>query len=309
VEAQNAFITTANKLCEKRKIPYLDATTTTHSWDDVEEFVSRACAALERMAEKDREASPGFTGKLKSGFRRLCDHAGAGVALSNILPTDSYGSVLCGGLKLVFTAMEKHGLYRHEIYRALEEIPFALSDNAALVNLNGQDEELHRRAASLYRALFGLMDVILTWFLRSPFGKPSNLARATWHERNQRQIAINHFLINIATGVRLVVNPSGFSDTLRDRLAEVKTAAQRLGAHAAVLSAREQHGISQQNSTIMFMQHQNMHLTSHYNEKIMGEIQDIKQKLKLDRLALFDMLTEFLDSSQDAGMYPMPAQP
>lgn len=84
---------------------------------------------MEQLSSKDKTLSPGFTSKLKGRFRSLCTNAGAGTTLTNLVPTDSYCSVLCGGLKIVFKAIEETGEYREEVYNALEEIPFILGDN------------------------------------------------------------------------------------------------------------------------------------------------------------------------------------
>ena len=174
IAAQNAFVATANKLCAKYKLPPLDAALV-HSWEDVEDSLSDACSILEGLADKDTEIPPGFTGKLKAAFRNLCNRSGAGTTLVNLVPTDSYCSVLCGGLKIIFKALEKTGQYRREIYTALENIPFVLNDHAAVIRLNMGDCDLHKRAAGLYASIFNLMDVIVTWFMRSSTGRfPSN---------------------------------------------------------------------------------------------------------------------------------------
>jgi hypothetical protein len=160
----------ANELCAKRNIAPLDFAVA-QSWDEVEQSVSQACEALEQLSSKDKTLSPGFTNKLKGRFRSLCTNAGAGTTLTNLVPTDSYCSVLCGGLKIIFKALEETGKYREEVYNALEEIPFILDDNSALLDLYRDDGELHRRVASLYRAIYQLMEVIVDWFLKSSRGK------------------------------------------------------------------------------------------------------------------------------------------
>lgn len=174
LDAQSSLILHANELCAKRKIPKLDLTTP-HSWGEVEDSVARACKVLEALSEKDKAAAPGFTGKLKSRFRSLCSHAGAGTTLSQLVPSDSYFSVLAGGLKVIFKALEQTGQYRQEVYEALEELPYILNDNAALLELHHRDEELHRRVAGLYVAIYNFMDVIISWFLKPSLGENINL--------------------------------------------------------------------------------------------------------------------------------------
>lgn len=89
----------------------------------------------------------------------------------NIVPSDNYLSVLCGGLKVIFLALQQTDHYRRDIYTALEDLPFILNDHMAIIELNKSDEELHRRIAALYVSLFILMDVIFSWFLKSSLGE------------------------------------------------------------------------------------------------------------------------------------------
>lgn len=137
----------------------------------MEESVSGTCNILEGIAARDGEGSVGFTGKLKGAFRRLCQNAGAGTTLVNLVPTDNYLSVLCGGLKIIFMALQQTDHYRKDIYSALEDIPFIIGDHVAMVEINRSDEELHRRAAALYASLFNLMEVMFAWYLKSSLGK------------------------------------------------------------------------------------------------------------------------------------------
>ncbi|RBR05569.1 hypothetical protein FVER53590_12917 [Fusarium verticillioides] len=187
------MITTANKLCVKKKLPSLNLAVA-HSWTEVDQSVSDACEALEALSSEDKALKPGFTGKMKQAFRKLCDNAGSGVTIANLVPTDSYCSVLCGGLKIVFKALEATGHYREEICTALEEIPFILNDNTALVKLNNMDVELHRRVAAIYAAIYALLEVIAGWFLKPSFN----------------------------TGTRILLNPTGFSGKLKERMDTVK---------------------------------------------------------------------------------------
>jgi hypothetical protein len=172
-------------LCSKRKLPPLDLSDI-HSWSEVEQSVSNACEALEALSLKEKKHVPGFTGKLKQAFQKLCRNAGTGTTLINLVPTDSYCSILCGGLKIIFQALQETDRYREEIYNTLEELPFVLNDNASFLSLNFADEDLHRRAASIYAAIYGLMEVIIDWFLKRSLGEsphPSNVDVLLTHIR------------------------------------------------------------------------------------------------------------------------------
>ncbi|KAF5026361.1 hypothetical protein F66182_1569 [Fusarium sp. NRRL 66182] len=256
IQAQSALITEANRLCTKKKIPSLDITVA-HSWSEVDQSVSDACKSLETLSSKDKSLAPGFTGKLKKAFRSLCSNAGAGTTLTNLVPTESYGSVLCGGLRIILKALEETDRYREEVYNALEELPVILNDNAALVGLHHSDEELHRRIASVYTAIYRLLEVIVGWFLKPSF----------------------------VTGAKMFANPSGFSDKLKNRLATVKVAAQRLTSRAAIISSQKQEAWAQQGISIMCNQDQTL-------KDMMREIGHVK----VSQLMFLEKMTQFLDN-------------
>ncbi|RSL50749.1 hypothetical protein CEP53_008684 [Fusarium sp. AF-6] len=261
LDAQHSLVIKANELCAKRNLPSLDITTVC-SWSDVEASVLDTCKVLETLSLKDKAITPGFTGKLKKAFRSLCSNAGAGTTLANLVPTDSYLSVLCGGLKIIFKALEESNHYRQEVYNALEELPIILNDNAALLEIHMQDEELHRRVSSLYTAIYRLMEVIVSWFLKS----------------------------SLVTGTRMFINPSGFGDKLKDSLATVKVAAQRFAARIDIMAVQEQRSLTQQNYTMMYMNGQ-------HSQRVTEELRELKAELRDSNrfnLIVLDKLTEFL---------------
>ncbi|KAK8058635.1 hypothetical protein PG994_009083 [Apiospora phragmitis] len=97
--------------------------------------------------------------------------ANIGLNFTNLVPQDfSGGSVLCGGLKMVFTALQSSSNFRDDVYRAIEDLPFTINHHAAYIRLDKQDEDLHRRNAALYAALFQLLECILSWFAKNPVG-------------------------------------------------------------------------------------------------------------------------------------------
>lgn len=234
----------------------------------------QTCSVLEGLSKKDGNTPTTITGKLKGAFRKLCGHSGAGLTLTQLVPTDSYGSVLCGGLKVIFNAMQSSDFYRKEVYRALEDLPGVLNDHAAMIDLNQKDRTMHERAASLYAAVFRLMEVIFAWFLQR----------------------------SLVTGAKILVNSSRYSDKLTDRLAEIKTAAQNFSRHAAVISARNGKRVIQQNHTLMFMQGRSMQMQSHHSEQVLGSMERMHADI-LTRLAILDQITPILQEHQQAGMF------
>jgi hypothetical protein len=161
-----------NKYRQKLKLPALTVDAK-HNWTDVDGELQTACAAMEVVAARDSDFS-GSVGKLRRAFRMLCQQAGCGNTFVSLIPNDAFGfsSMLCGGLKVIFTGLYQTALYREEVYRTLEDLPFILADHSTPPNLSvcGDDEELHRRTASMYVSVFKLLEHLLAWFVRNTFG-------------------------------------------------------------------------------------------------------------------------------------------
>ncbi|KAK8113114.1 hypothetical protein PG984_013640 [Apiospora sp. TS-2023a] len=202
-KAAGELIATANKYSRKRSLQLLSITDV-HTWEEVDTAMLAACDSLERLATKDKDTS-GFAGKMKSAFRALCQRANIGINFTNLVPQDfPGGSVLCGGLKMIFTALQSSSIYREDVYRAIEDLPFTINDHAAYIRLDKQDEDLHRRNAALYAALFQLLECILSWFAKNP----------------------------VATSMKMLVQPQGFAEALKMKQANVQRAASRFEKHA-----------------------------------------------------------------------------
>lgn len=161
---------TANKYFKKRGQTLLQIGDL-NNWTDVESSMVSACDALDALSAQDHNTS-GFTGKIKSAFRALCQKAEIGLTFASMVPSElPCSSVLCGGLKAVFTALERSSNYREDVYKAIEDIPYIINDHAVYIDVNAEDAELHRRNAALYVTLFRLMQHILLWFVKNPFGR------------------------------------------------------------------------------------------------------------------------------------------
>ncbi|KAI1213012.1 uncharacterized protein F4807DRAFT_457098 [Annulohypoxylon truncatum] len=178
-----------------------------NNWIDVENSMVSACNTLDTLSTKDHDTG-GFSGKIKWAFRALCQKAEIGSTFVSMVPSEvPCSSVLCGGLKAVFTALERSHNYREDVYKAIEEIPYIINDHAVYIDIHAEDEELHRRSAALYVALFHLMQHILLWFVKNP----------------------------VVTGMKFLFTPQGFAEGLKDRMADIKRAAARFEKHALFL--------------------------------------------------------------------------
>ncbi len=174
IQARDELIQTANKYRKKVGQPAISASTT-HSWTELDEGVAAACCDLEKLAAQDAKRMPGLTGKMKQAFRSLCRHAGAGQTVISLIPGDAFGfsSALCGGFKVVFSALHQTALYREDVFRALEELPSLLQDSSELCGaiVFRENPELHRRRSELYSAVFQALKQILLWFVKNSFGR------------------------------------------------------------------------------------------------------------------------------------------
>jgi hypothetical protein len=166
---QNLLLEAINKYLKKAKQAPLGLDST-NNWMSVQESLDKACLALEQAAARDKDVS-GFTGHLKKGFHGLCRNAGAGKLFTALIPNDGFGSTLCGGLNLVFAALEQTGFHRDHVYDALEQLPRILDNFEGYIEMVPDDAELHRRTARLYGEVCLTLEHILKWFTANAFGK------------------------------------------------------------------------------------------------------------------------------------------
>ncbi|KAI0000101.1 hypothetical protein F4779DRAFT_635761 [Xylariaceae sp. FL0662B] len=116
-----------------------------------------------------------------------------------------------GGLKIIFEALQQSHFYSEEVYRALEDIPFIISQHAPYIDMYRKDENLHTLNSSLHASIFRLLQLLLSWFSDSR-------AMAT---------------------VKMGLNPKRYPERLKERIAEIKTSQTRFDNHASLLRNRE----------------------------------------------------------------------
>jgi len=87
----------------------------------------------------------------------------------------------------------------------------------------------------------------------------------------------------------MTFKPTGFSESLQNRMAEVKTAAQRIALRATVTSLKNQERLAQQSNNLEFLQYK--------------EIQSLEEIS--GRLAALTNLGCFLDDVHDSGTYSL----
>lgn len=143
-----------------------------HDWTGVEKSARAACDAMSNLLAED-QATTGLRSKLRKGFETLCQHAGAGQTFVSLIPNDVFGlsSLLCGALKMIFSAMQQSDTHRTEVSKTLAELPILICDHSAFCKGNEGDEQLHRRASELYASIFRLLGHIFNWYSKSTIGE------------------------------------------------------------------------------------------------------------------------------------------
>lgn len=197
-KSQDSFVNTANECLAKLKKPPMTVEGIV-DWHGVLNSMESACTAMDKASSRDQDLQ-GVSDKLKKTFRVFCSYAATGKLLAKLVPGDSFGSVLGGGLGVVFTCLEQTSQHRTNVHRALERPPRILNINAEYTMLVVGHREVHFRTAKLYTEVCLALQHILRWFI------------------------LNHF----AAGAKHLLNPSAANTNLSDRLAEVDLAAKSL---------------------------------------------------------------------------------
>ncbi|KAI1736126.1 hypothetical protein F4680DRAFT_469409 [Xylaria scruposa] len=134
-----------------------------YDWTEVEDTLSLACNELDKTVF-GRKGDSHLLGRMKRGFQSLCRHAKTAQTFISFIPSEFMcSSVLTGGLKAIFTALEKTGNHRQEIQKALVDIPEILDETTFRMRFHQYSEELHRKSAKLFAAVLRVMSHILRW--------------------------------------------------------------------------------------------------------------------------------------------------
>ncbi|RYP76412.1 hypothetical protein DL771_001851 [Monosporascus sp. 5C6A] len=237
--ARDAFLETINKYLTRKGQPTLTVSTE-HNWIEVENAMKTACDAMELAAAKgvkkhfqsdgNGNAEPpkkAVTDRIRQGYRALCTHARDTSNFLDMIPSDFMcGSVLAGGFKVIFSALEQADNQHDMITLAMEEIPRILNDKAASIRLYSRDEELHRRLAGLYVAILDALKYMLLRFIKS----------------------------STRAGFRNIVSGSSATQNLQEKLDRLKLAAQDFNLRALICSQLLQQDAMQLHYHTVFLQ-------------------------------------------------------
>ncbi|KAF2269173.1 hypothetical protein CC78DRAFT_612638 [Lojkania enalia] len=141
-----------------------------HSWEDVFKIAKSAEDAYYAKADKSSAKS-----WIRSCFRAFQQHS---VVLENwigIIPTqETWASVLCGGLKLILTAMTRMHEVRETIYEALATLPTEVQNAEDYLDISSSNLfvepqhllRLHSTIANLYISILDVLEHIIHWLGR-----------------------------------------------------------------------------------------------------------------------------------------------
>lgn len=108
-------------------------------------------------------AVKGIGGAIRKLSRRLGNAGPAFVGWLAMLPNDAYGSIICGGFKIVINAAIRHKELCEEVFDALGEIPEAITDAQFFFKAYKSDK-LHVRVAELYTRITETLHGILRFY-------------------------------------------------------------------------------------------------------------------------------------------------
>ncbi|KAL8857272.1 MAG: hypothetical protein Q9178_006198 [Gyalolechia marmorata] len=139
-------------------------------WDAVLETARKA------QVDADVNAIKGMGGAIRSLTRRLGDAGPAFKAWLQILPTDSYGSVICGGFNVIIDAAIRHKDLCEKVFDALGNIPEVIA--AAKFSFSEyKSEALYKRVAKLYTVITETLNAILSFYQARASGRHIRVAR------------------------------------------------------------------------------------------------------------------------------------
>ncbi|KAL7629525.1 hypothetical protein AAE478_001046 [Parahypoxylon ruwenzoriense] len=134
-----------------------------HNWSGV---IEEARIAEMKYKKKANGESP--FGKVRGFFRSLQKKSPFVVSWVDLLPTQSeYGSLICGGFKMILRAAARMDEIREFTVKALAAIPDEVEKAQLMIDYN-QDLDISRRlytrVSSLYSKVFWVLEHIINWY-------------------------------------------------------------------------------------------------------------------------------------------------
>ena len=137
-------------------------------------------AVLDEIQQAEQDAvvngTKGILGAIRTCSRKLGDSGGAFIGWLQMLPDDAYGSIICGGLKLIINAAIRHRDICNEVFDAIGEIPEVIRA-AEFSFTEYRSDELNKRIAALYKDIALCLRGILDFYKERAPGRTKSIAR------------------------------------------------------------------------------------------------------------------------------------
>ena len=109
-------------------------------------------------------AEDGFKNRIRGCLRKFVDRSESLVLFLNFLPSDTYGSLICGGVSVILKAASRIGHARESVLDALAEIPEIIANAGILDSMYQGAPRLKNAVSALYVATLLALEHILLWF-------------------------------------------------------------------------------------------------------------------------------------------------
>jgi hypothetical protein len=132
--------------------------------------IKKALQDVEKSTEeylKKGEGKEGLRAKVRGCLRKFGDNAESFTLLLEFLPSDTYGSLIFGGVSVILSAASKVGHAREGVLEALAEIPEILASAGIFDTMYKNSPRLQRAVSQLYVATLLALEYILLWFHQS----------------------------------------------------------------------------------------------------------------------------------------------
>ncbi|KAI0597041.1 hypothetical protein F4775DRAFT_584592 [Biscogniauxia sp. FL1348] len=162
-----------------------------HNWSEV---IEEATIAEMKYKKKAGKESP--FGKVRGFFRSLQKKSAAVEGWLEMLPTQSeYGSLICGGCKMILRAAARMDEIREFIVKAMAAIPDEVEKAQLIIDYNRDldtSRRLYRSVSSLYHTVFGVLEHIITWYSRKSAARhlKSVLQQGTYEKELEEKVNI-----------------------------------------------------------------------------------------------------------------------
>jgi hypothetical protein len=131
------------------------------TWTSVLKAVNKLYTEFAKAETEDKEAAI-FAESMKESFEK--NDSGIVEFLRDSTPSKlMLSSVLCAGLKALYSAASDIGYQRNVVFSVLEECPSLLRGPPDFLDIFEADENFHTKTAELYAALSKLFRTMLKW--------------------------------------------------------------------------------------------------------------------------------------------------